>query len=341
MPSTYSEDRRRACPGGEQGDLVTMDSGEGTQEPAHGSAASVEGPGHEAGEDPPGPQGLLARHGRVLEGGSHVAARVKSGAAGSVWNRLNAVDFMNSSLQFAALGVLCLFPFLIVVSAGTGHDLRRTVIARMGLDHQAANDVNTLIAPGNHAVTSLDVVGGILIILGAIGIASTLQAWYERVYEQRPARRWWKQLANRLLWLLGFIVYLAAQEFIAVELTDVGARVPIYVVTLAIAVVFYWWSLHVLLLGRLGWGELLPGALATAVCITGLGVFSSLLFSGQIVSSANDYGPIGVVMILLSWLIGIGVCFHLGAVVGRAWNERGAGPSAITDSTEGARRDDT
>jgi membrane protein len=265
---------------------------------------------------------------------------VRSSAAGSVWYRLNAVDFMNSSLQFAALGVLCLFPFLLVVSAGTGHDLRRTVITRMGLDHQAANDVNNLISGGSHAVTSLDVVGGILIILGAIGIASTMQAWYERVYDQTPAKRWWKQLANRLLWLGGFIVYLASQEFIAVQLSDVGARIPIYLVTFVIAVVFYWWSLHVLLLGRLGWGELFPGGLATAVCITGLGIFSSLLFSGQIVSSDNDYGPIGVVMILLSWLIGIGVCFHLGAVVGRAWSERNGGASATTQSRPEESPDD-
>ena len=67
------------------------------------------------------------------------------------------------------------------------------------------------------------------------------------------------------------------------------------------------WTLHVLLLGRLGWGELFAGGIATAVCVTGLSVFSSLLFSGPIVSSDNDYGPIGVLMFLLSWLVGIGV----------------------------------
>jgi hypothetical protein len=58
-----------------------------------------------------------------------------------------------------------------------------------------------------------------------------------------------RQLANRSLWLVGFIVYLASQEFVAKELADVGARVPIYVVTFVVAVVFYCWTLHVLLLG--------------------------------------------------------------------------------------------
>jgi membrane protein len=272
-------------------------------------------------------QTISATQRRLVQQGTHAVERVRSSTAGSVWYRLNAVDFMNSSLQFAALGVLCLFPFLVIVSAGTGHDLRKTVITRMGLDQHAANDVGTLISPGNHAVTSLSVFGGLLIALGAIGIASTLQAWYERVYDQPPPRRWWRQLADRSLWLAGFVFYLAAQEFVANELGDVGRRIPVYVVTFFIAVVFYTWTLHVLLLGRLGWAELFPGGLATAVCVTGLGAFSAWLFSGQIVTSANDYGPIGVMMILLSWLIGIGVCFHLGAVVGRAWNERGAPPS--------------
>jgi membrane protein len=267
-------------------------------------------------------QTLLATERHLADRGSRVADRVKSGAAGTMWSQLNALDFMNSSMQFAALGVLCLFPFLLLVSAGTGHDLRQTVIIRMGLDHRAAQDVNGLISSGSHAVTSLDVVGGILIFLGAIGIASTLQGWYERVYGIPPAKTWWRQLGNRLLWLAGFLFYLASQELVGRELADVADRIPIYVVTFVIAVAFYWWTLHVLLLGRVGWMQLFPGGLATAVCVTGLSVFSSLLFSSQIVSSDDDYGPIGVVMILLSYLVGVAVCFHLGAAIGRAWNER-------------------
>lgn len=280
-----------------------------------------------------GRRALLAKQRQLAERGSRMAERVKSGAAGAVWSRLNALDFINSSMQFAALGVLCLFPFLILVSAGTGHDLRQTVITHLGLDHHAAQDVKTLISPGNHAVTSLSVFGAAVILLGAIGIAGTVQGWYQRVYGLPPARTWWRQLANRLLWLAGFLFYLAAQELIGSELAGVAARIPIYVVTFVVAVVFYWWTLHVLLLGRVGWAELLPGGLATAACVTGLGIFSSLLLSGQIVSSNTDYGPIGVVMILLLYLVGVGVCFHLGAMLGRAWNERN--PPASSENHKG------
>ena len=107
-----------------------------------------------------------------------------------------------------------------------------------------------------------------------------------------------------------------------------GARVPIYVATFILAVAFYWWTPHVLLLGRITWDRLFPAAVATATCVTGLGVVSTLLFSGQIVSSDTDYGSIGVVMVLLSYLIGLGVCIHLGAVAGRMWTERASEPPA-------------
>ncbi len=80
-----------------------------------------------------------------------------------------------------------------------------------------------------------------------------------------------------------------------------------------------------------------------AVCVTGLGVFSSS--RDRSCPATTTPGPISVMMILLSWLIRIAVCFYVAAaaaaaaaaaVVGRAWSERGAGASAITHSQGGA-----
>ena len=244
---------------------------------------------------------------------------MKATTAGTIWARLNAVDFMNSSLQFAALAVLCLFPFLITVSAESGGDARHALTARLGLDQKATREVDELMSSGSHAVTTLSIVGATLVLLGALGIASTLQVWYERAYDQPPAQNLARQLANRLLWLGGLMGYLTLQDFSFIQLKQIGgARVPIYIATFILAIPFYWWTSHVLLLGRVAWGRLFPVGLATAMCVTGLGVFSGILFSQQIVSSDSDYGSIGVVMVLLSYLIGLGVCIHLGAVAGRA-----------------------
>ena len=272
---------------------------------------------------------LLDEERRLLDRGSHAVDWVRATAAGIFWSRLNTVDFMNSSLQFAALAVLCLFPFLIIFSAKSGGDARHALIARLGLDQQAARDVDQLMSSGRPAVTTLSIIGAAVVLLGAIGIASTLQAWYQRVYDQPPARRLTRQLASRLLWLAGLLGYLTIQDYTFIHLKHAGgARLPIYAATFVLAVPFYWWTPHVLLLGRVAWRRLFPAAVATAVCVTGLGVFSALVFSGQIVSSDADYGSIGVMMVLLSYLIGLGVCIHLGAVAGRMWNERGSQPPA-------------
>jgi len=264
---------------------------------------------------------------RLLDLEAHAAEWVKTTAAGTFWSRLNAVDFMNSSMQFAVLAVLCLFPFVFLFSAASGGDARHALIARLGLDQKAAHDVNQLMSSGNHAVTDLSIIGVAMVLLGAVGIASTLQIWYQRVYDQPPAPNWARQLANRSLWLGGLLVYLTVQDFSWTQLKQAGAaRVTTYLATFILALAFYWWTPHVLLMGRLTWRQLFPSAVATAVCVTGLGVFSELLFSGQIVSGAADYGPIGVVTVLLSYLIGLAVCLHLGAVAGRMWNERGSQP---------------
>jgi membrane protein len=272
---------------------------------------------------------LLDQERRLLDMESHAVEWVKTTAAGTFWSRLNAVDFMNSSLQFAVLAVLCLFPFVFLFSAESGGDARHALIVRMGLNQKAAQDVNQLMSSGSHAVTDLSIVGVALVLSGAIGIASTLQLWYQRVYDQPPAPKWTRQLANRLLWLGGLLVYLTVQDFSWAQLKHLGgARVTVYLATFILALAFYWWTPHVLLMGRMGWRRLFPAAVATAVCVTGLGLFSALLFSGQIVSGAADYGPIGVVTVLLSYLIGLAVCLHLGAVAGRMWNERGSKPPA-------------
>jgi membrane protein len=282
---------------------------------------------------------LLDQEQRLLDKGAHAADWVRATTAGTFWSRLNAVDFMNSSLQFAALAVLCLFPFLVIFSAESGGDARHGLVARLGLDQKAAQDVDQLMSSGRHAVTTLSIVGAAVVLLGAIGIASTLQVWYQRVYDQAPARKVTRQLADRLLWLAGLAGYLIIQDLSWTHLNQVGpGRVLAYIATFILAVAWYWWTPHVLLLGRVAWGRLFPVAVATAGCVTGLGVFSALVFSWQIVSSDADYGSIGVMMVLLFYLIGLGVCIHLGAVAGRMWNEHGSEPPADPEEPARSRR---
>jgi hypothetical protein len=70
-------------------------------------------------------------------------------------------------------------------------------------------------------------------------------------------------------------------------------------------------------------------AAATLPCRSGDGKLyyrsrgvSSFVFSDQVTSGQKSYGPAGVVVALITFLVRFGVCLHAGAVFGRTWNER-------------------
>ena len=269
---------------------------------------------------PGGPESAEQRRSR-REALHDRVARVEATAAGKYWTQLTAVDFMNSSFAFAALAVLCAFPFLAVVLGATGGDVRDAIVARMGLNDEAARDVNELISAGDKAVATLTVFGAVWLVLGAIGMAATLQAWYQKIYDQPPVKGVLRHLGYQLLGVVAFSVYVAVQVIVFDAVRPAGGRPLIFALTFAFAVVFWWVSAYFLLYRRVPLRQLLPAGLATGLFITGLGVFSSFFLSSQVISGEKSYGPSGVALALITYLVGFGVCLHLGAVFGRVWND--------------------
>jgi membrane protein len=248
-------------------------------------------------------------------------AQFEQSAPGRYWSQLSAADFMNSSFAFAALAVLSAFPFLAVTSTVIGGDLRKAIVARMGLDAQAKHDVDGLIASGNQAIATLTWVSAIVLVLGAIGMASTLQTWYHKIFERTPPKGLARHIAYQIAGVMAFTVYISFEVWLFDKVRPAGGRGLIFLLTFVFAVLFWWFSAYMLLYRKVPFRRLLPAAIATGFCITGLGVFSSFLFSGQITDGQKSYGPAGVVLALISFLVGFGVCLHAGAVFGRMWND--------------------
>ena len=228
---------------------------------------------------------------------------------------------MNSSFAFAALAVLSAFPFLAVTSSVIGGDVRKAIVARMGLNAAATHDVNALISTGDQAVETLTWVSAIVLVLGGIGMASTLSAWYHRIYARTPPKGALRRLAYQTAGVVAFTLYISFEVWLFDQARPVGGRALIFLVTFVFAVLFWWWSTYMLLYRQVPLRRLLPAGVATGACITGLGVVSSFLFSDQITAGQRSYGPAGVVIALITFLVGFGVCLHAGAVFGRMWNE--------------------
>jgi membrane protein len=260
-------------------------------------------------------------------------ARFESSAAGRYWSQLSAADFMNSSFAFAALAVLSAFPFLAVTSSVIGGDIRSAIVARMGLDAQAKHDVDGLIASGNQAVATLTWVSAIVLVLGAIGMAATLQTWYHRIFERTPPKGLARHLAYQAAGVVSFTIYISFEVWLFDRVRPAGGRGLVFVLTFVLAVLFWWFSAYMLLYRKVPLRRLLPAGVATGLCITGLGVFSSLIFSGQITDGQKSYGPAGVVIALISFLVGFGVCLHAGAVFGRMWNDYRDERAALGEQT--------
>ncbi|MFB0614494.1 ribonuclease BN [Streptomyces sp. AGS-58] len=243
--------------------------------------------------------------------------RLGATAVGRLWGSLSAADFFGHSFQLASLAFLCFFPFLILVTGAFGQDAAKVMAGWLGLDEQAARAVAGLFKPGPGSVT-LTLVSALLMVAGAVAVAGTLQGWYQLLFGVPP--RWWRDLAAQLAWLAALVAYSAAR---AATGAVFGSRLSI-LSGFVLALLFWWGTMRLLLTGAVAWRFLLPAASATGIAWTGLGWFSSRYFSATIVANNQKYGPVGVAMVILSWLVAVGVVIHLGAVVGQELASRRA-----------------
>jgi membrane protein len=314
-------DHRREDAGVPASDKTTDGSGAEPTATASGSPSQPAGvaerpspterPGIKAG-DWPGVR-RAARWGKKKYAGSF---------AEDLWRRLNAMDFINRGMLFAATLLLCLFPFLIVVSALAGRSAENTLTRYTGLNGQAAADVDGLFA--SSAATVSAVVGTasiVFLLLGGIAAATALQEIYEQVFDL--PHRGTSFIPRRVAWLGLLIGTSLLTGWAGPGLHHVGGPVLLAAAGLVWAMGFWWLTMWILLAGRIAWRKLFPSAFGTGVLYVAMEVVFSLVFSAMVISNERKYGPIGVIFALLSYLIAIGVVVILGAVVGVVWQERG------------------
>ncbi|MCX5363801.1 ribonuclease BN [Streptomyces sp. NBC_00124] len=238
--------------------------------------------------------------------------------AGRGWRRSREIELGPRALGFAALGFLTLVPLLIVVSAADperGQGFAQWLGDGLGVSRAARDEIGQLFArPGQVLETTTAFGLGALAVFG-LTFGAAVQLGYEKVWELPPAR--WYARWRQVLWLAGLVgsLYLTAT-------TTLWRHSPAGTLAATLsAVLFFWWSQRMLLGGRIAWSALLPGAAATALGLLGLRVFSRLVFSPLIASSAVTYGPFGTVLVVQSWLVGVGVVVYGGALVGRLLHE--------------------
>ncbi|MFE2560147.1 YhjD/YihY/BrkB family envelope integrity protein [Streptomyces sp. NPDC059352] len=249
--------------------------------------------------------------------------RVLTSPVGLAWNRGRAMELMHRAMGFAALSLLTLVPLLIVVAAAdlaSGQGFARWLIQGLGVSEVSEEEVERLFGQPGQALQRTTAFG--LAALAAFGVTfgSAVQTGYERAWDLPTAR--WHTMWRHVVWLA--VLVAALLLFVATpvpEESPASTTVFVAVADLVGTFLFFWWSQRFLLCGRIRWRALAPGAALTALGLLGLRIFSQLVFSPLIASNAVTYGQFGTVLVLQSWLVGVGFVVYGGALVGRLVHE--------------------
>ena len=232
-------------------------------------------------------------------------------------------ELMRRALGFAALAILTVIPLLIVVAAASPaphRGLAVWVVYGMGLTGSSSDAVTRIFSAPARVLSTTSVFSVLLLAFFGVSFAGSVQAGFERVWGL-PAGPWHK-IWRQVVWLIALIAYIYAAATVA-SVTHRGPAVTAGRVAVAVVlgIAFFWWGLRFLTGGRVSYLAAMPGAVATVVFLAGLRVFSGLVFEPLIATNAVTYGALGTVLIVESWLIGVGWVIYGGQLFGRWFHD--------------------
>jgi membrane protein len=279
------------------------------------------------GADQPDPvqQPPSVSHQRARRRLAAVRAWYEGSWAEDLVQQLKALDVGNWTLVFGAELLWSALPFIILVSSFANHRIDGDLSRHIGLDRQAARIVSGIFRNPPHPEALAIATGLLFSFAGVIAVVGSLQVLYERTFEQE--QRGWRGLPRQLVWTAVLFAVLVADGFTdGPERRAVGGVVGTIVAFVVVAV-FFAWTMHFLLAGRVHWRRVIRPALITAVLWILLSLFSSVYFSGVVVDDTRTFGTVGVVFTFLTWFVLIGGVIVGGAAIGGVWERRGSAPA--------------
>ncbi|MGW2372216.1 ribonuclease BN [Kitasatospora sp. NPDC001683] len=247
--------------------------------------------------------------------------------SGRAWRRGREIELLHRSLAFAALFFLTLVPLLMVIAAASparGNGIADWITDGLGLSPRGSQAAGMLFSSRGRILSTATAFGLAAAAAFGISLTSALQAVYERIWRLRAGG--WHQMWRQAVALGGVTAYLVIAAWSGVPWHHTAAQPVLRILaTLIGGLLLFWWLPHLLLGGRVPWRDLLPGAVFTMAALVGLRFFSRLVFAPLLISNAVSYGTVGTVLVVQSWLTGVGFTVYGGAVAG--WALRGDGDS--------------
>ena len=251
---------------------------------------------------------------------------------------LGRIELIDRSLAVGAQALLALVPLVVVLAAFLPADLTAASVARFadvtGVSSTSEALVTHQVEPlraGSEIRTQTGLVGLVIAIFSATSFARALMRAYERVWEL-PSVSGFRGRRRGLGWLIGWLVSLQLLVLPAWARGRVESEVDLRPLRLAlgsatvglqvvVACLVWWWTLRVLLSGRVSWSSLVAPAILTGVCVVAYTSGSAVVMPHYAASSAAQFGTFGLVLAVATWLVGIAGVVIAAAVVGRVISE--------------------
>ncbi|MEU5062933.1 YhjD/YihY/BrkB family envelope integrity protein [Streptomyces virginiae] len=230
------------------------------------------------------------------------------------------VNLLDCATRLAAQAFLGAIPAIFVIGALAPDWLRKqlvsTISGTLGLTGPALDQIRSVVhSSGDDTATiaSTGAVGVVVTLLSATACSRALQRTCERAWHLPKAGARlaaWRWVAWLLVWLTALLFQGPIQQAFGTG-RALGA-----VVSLISGTLLWWWTQHLLLGGRVAWLPLLPGAILVAVGASLVSWGSRFYMPRALNHSLQQFGGLGLVFVMLSWLIMFFVVVTMGIALG-------------------------
>src|SRR6478736_5995022 len=235
------------------------------------------------------------------------------------------IEFIDRCMLIAAQGLLALVPMLVVLASFFPHligDAVHTFSSAAGVGKEGTTLIEGEVTTDQ--VRAQTGIAGLLITLfSASSFARAIQRMYERVWEV-PHIGGVVGLRRCLGWLIGWLVTLqlaGGLRALLLGADNLAAGTARLMFQMLVLSLIWWATSWLLLFGRVGWHRLALGAALTGV----LGVIytrgSTILMPPYVQANADQFGTLGIILAISTWLIGFAGVLVVAALVGRVVSE--------------------
>ena len=228
--------------------------------------------------------------------------------------RLLSANLLDAASRLAAQAFLTSVPLLFAVAAfappAVRDQLHSSLRAVFGLTSSSDQQLQQALGTGSASHTegtedlreTIGVVGALMALISATSFSRAVARVCERAWQLPKCGT----RVGAWRWLAWVGAWLAIMLFQGPLRNGFGAGlwlgVPLNFLT---GVLVWWWTQHLLLGGRVAWLPLLPGAVLAGAALAALALTARLYIPRALNRALNDYGSLGLVLTLLSWLIGL------------------------------------